>query len=80
VFQEFSSTGKSNIKHLNDVKKEKIISSIQEDPNLWIKILRFNKVELKEIKEVLNKKGIIVENEILKAFLIELGVMINQIR
>jgi transposase len=71
---------KSSVRQLNDTKREKIISIIQDDKSLWMKILRFSKVELKDVKEVLNKKGIIIENEILKEFLSELGVIFNQPR
>jgi hypothetical protein len=70
--------GKGSVRHLNDVKKEKIINTIQEDKALWTKILKFTKIELKEVKEVLNKKGYIVENEILKNYLSELGVIFYQ--
>jgi hypothetical protein len=64
-------------KSLNNEKKEKIITLIQEDYELWNKILTFQKVDLKEVKEVINKKGILIENENLKEFLIGLGVLIN---
>lgn len=65
---------------LNEAKKEKIIAIIQENKEMWMKILKFVKVELKDIKELLNKKGVIVENEILKDYLSELGVIFNQPR
>jgi hypothetical protein len=77
---DFASIGKSSVRHLNDIKKEKIVAAIQEDKNLWIKILTFNKIELKDVKDVLNKKGVICENEILKDYLTELGALINQPR
>ncbi len=71
---------KNSARQFNDAKKEKIISVIQDDKILWMKVLRFLKVDLKDVKEVLNKKGIIIENEILKEFLSELGVIFNQPR
>jgi hypothetical protein len=72
-----SSVGKSSIRHLNDNKMEKIIQSIKDDRDLWLKILKFQKVDLKEVKEVLNKKGVIVENESLRSYLTTLGVILN---
>ena len=72
--------GKVSAKNFNEAKKEKIISIIQEEKSLWIKILKFEKVDLKEIKEIINKKGIIIENEILKEFLSQLGVIFEQQR
>ena len=72
--------GKGSVRHLNDVRREKIISALQEDKFTWIKILKFIKIDLKEIKDILNKKGIIIETETLKDFLKELGVIFNQPR
>jgi hypothetical protein len=75
-----SKLAKGNIKNLTNEKKDKIISIIQEDKIIWMKILKFTKLDLKEIKDVLNKKGIIIENDILKDYLTELGVIIHNPR
>lgn len=75
-----NSVSKAGIKQLNDIKKEKIISAIQEEKELWTKILTFCKIEIKDVKEVLNKRGIIIDNESLREYLGELGVIFNNIR
>lgn len=75
-----SKFGKGNIKNLTEEKKERIINIIQEDKLIWMKILKFHKLELKEVKDILNKKGIIIENDILKDYLSELGVIIHNPR
>ncbi len=68
---------KGSVRHLNEIKKEKIVSAIKDEKTLWIKIMTFSKIEIKDLKEVLNKKGIIIENEVLKKYMLELGVLLT---
>ncbi len=68
---------KGSVRHLNEIKKEKIVLAIKDEKSLWIKIMKFTKIEIKELKDVLNKKGIIIENEVLKKYMQELGVLLS---
>ena len=69
-------SSKSNVNIFDDEKKQQIINVIKNDKNLWSKILLFKTVDLKEIKDVLNKEKIIISNSHLKEFLSSLGVIL----
>lgn len=71
------SASQSLMSSLPDDKKEKIISLIQKNRTLYQKILLFQKIDLKEIKSVLSKDNIIISNDQLKDFVVELGVILS---
>lgn len=80
--QEFthkpSRNGKNEIgdyKLLTAEKKIIISNLIKEDNGLWMNILNFKKVDFKKIKDLVVKKGLIIENKVLKEYLKELGVI-----
>ena len=61
---------------LNDETKKKIIELIKENKNIYEKILLFKEISIKEIKNILNSKGIIVPNHSLSQLLINSGVVL----
>lgn len=68
-------SSKNRAPTIDEKKKELIISHIKGNRQLWERILKFENVEIKEIKELLFKKDIIVEMELLKEFLSSKGVL-----
>ena len=66
----------SNIAELSDEQKKNIIDIIKEDKIIYEKILLFKEISLKEIKSLLNSKGIIVANHLLSQLLINSGVIL----
>lgn len=62
---------------LTEDNKKLIIKTLKENTELWSKILLFQKVDLKEIKQLLTKAKIIIGNDVLKDFVTELGVVIS---
>ena len=65
-----------NINEINDETKKKIIEIIKDNKNIYEKILLFKEVSLKDIKNILNSKGIIVPNHSLSQLLINSGVIL----
>lgn len=65
---------KNSIKHFDELKKLNIIKAIKENKEIWTKILRLEKIDLNEIKNIINKKDIIAEKNTLKEFLLEKGI------
>ena len=61
---------------LDDELKKKIIEIIKENKNIYEKILLFKEISIKEIKTLLNSKGIIVQNHLLSKLLINSGVVL----
>lgn len=61
---------------LSEDKKEKIVLSIKKNKLLYQKVLLFKRIDLKEIKRIISEDEIIVNNELLKNFLLELGVVL----
>lgn len=66
---------KSIIKQFTDEKKKQIIETIKDDEDLWEKILLFKIIDIREVKVTLSKARILIENNILKDFLINLGAV-----
>ena len=62
-----------NNNELSKEQKESIIKTIKDDNNLYEKILLLKEINLKEVKKVLNNKGIIVPNNLLSDLLLESG-------
>ena len=54
----------------------KIIEIIKENKFIHQKILSLKEVSIKEIKNILNSKGIIVPNQLLSQLLINSGVVL----
>ena len=54
----------------------KIIEIIKDNKSIYEKILLFKEVSIKEIKNILNSKGIIVPNQLLSQLLINSGVVL----
>jgi hypothetical protein len=69
-----SSKGAVNKNLFDDDKKAKVILTIQENKDLWGKMLKFLEIDIKDIKEYLTSKGIIVETNNLKDFLSQKGI------
>ena len=67
---------KSAENELNDETKKKIIELIKENKNIYEKILLFKEISIKEVKNILNAKGIIVPNNSLSQLLINSGVVL----
>jgi len=67
---------KSAENELNEETKRKIIELIKENKNIYEKILLFKEISIKEIKNILNSKGIIVPNNSLSQLLINSGVVL----
>ena len=65
-----------NINEINDETKKKIIGIIKDNKTIYEKILLFKEVSLKDIKNILNSKGIIVPNHSLSQLLINSGVIL----
>ena len=61
---------------LNDETKRKIIEIIKDNKNIYEKILLFKEISIKEIKSLLNSKGIIVPNQQLSKLLINSGMVL----
>lgn len=70
-----SKVSKAALESFDDQKKKEVIEVIKKNKDLWKKILIFQKVELKSIKELLIKQKIIVSNDKLKNFLSHQGVL-----
>ena len=66
----------SGMNELNEENKKKIIEIIKENKFIYEKILLFKEVSIKEIKNILNSKGIIVPNQLLSQLLINSGVVL----
>ena len=66
----------SAMNELNDETKRKIIEIIKDNKNIYEKILLFKEISIKEIKSLLNSKGIIVPNQQLSKLLINSGVVL----
>ena len=66
----------SGITELNDDIKKKIIDLIKDNKTIYEKILLFKEISIKEIKNLLNSKGIIVQNHLLSQLLINSGVVL----
>ena len=66
----------SAMNELNDETKRKIIEIIKDNKNVYEKILLFKEISIKEIKSLLNSKGIIVPNQQLSKLLINSGVVL----
>ena len=73
-FSQQYNTDKKSFKQLDDFKKQNIIKAIKENKEIWTKILRLEKIDLSEIKDIINKKDIIAEKNSLKEFLLEKGI------
>lgn len=56
-------------------KKTQISNILKEDKTLWTNILNFIKVDFKNIKDFLTKKGLIIENKKLREYLDEQGII-----
>ena len=68
--------GSKKNEELNEETKKKIIRIIKENKNIYEKILLFKEISIKEIKNILNAKGIIVPNHSLSQLLINSGVVL----
>ena len=68
--------GVSRVTELNEEQKKKIIEIIKENKFIYEKILLFKEISIKEIKSLLNSKGIIVPNKSLSQLLINSGVVL----
>ena len=66
----------SIITDLSNDQKKNIIEIIKDNKNIYEKILLFQEVSLKEIKTILNSKGIIVPNQLLSKLLLNSGVIL----
>ena len=66
----------TNKKEISNEQKLKIIETIKDCKTIYEKILLFKEVSLKEIKVLLNSKGIIVPNPLLSKLLIDSGVVL----
>jgi hypothetical protein len=73
-FSQQYNTDKKSFKQLDDFKKQNIIKAIKENKEIWTKILRLEKIDLSEIKDIINKKDIIAEKNSLREFLLEKGI------
>lgn len=66
---------KSIRKQFTEEKKKLITELMRDDTVLWEKILLFKKIDLKEVKAILSKAKLLIENNTLKEFLINLGAV-----
>ena len=64
------------VDELNDDIKRKIIETIKDNKIIYEKILLFKEISIKEIKSLLNSKGIIVPNQQLSKLLINSGMVL----
>jgi hypothetical protein len=69
-----ASVSKAKGNTFDDEKKMKVITIIQDNRELWGRILKFQELDLKEVKDLLNTKNVIVESNALKDFLTQKGV------
>ena len=68
--------GNISMTELSDEQKKKIIEIIKDNKTIYEKILLFKEISLKEIKTLLNTKGIIISNHLLTKLLIDSGVVL----
>jgi len=68
--------GVSRVTELNEEQKKKIIEIIKENKTIYEKILLFKEISIKEIKTLINSKGIIAPNHLLSQLLINSGVIL----
>ena len=68
--------GSKKNEELNEETKKKIIQIIKDNKTIYEKILLFKEISIKEIKNILNAKGIIVPNHSLSQLLINSGVVL----
>ncbi len=68
--------GNISMTELSDEQKKKIIEIIKDNKTIYEKILLFKEISLKEIKTLLNAKGIIISNHLLTKLLIDSGVVL----
>ena len=68
--------GSKKSEELNEETKKKIIQIIKDNKTIYEKILLFKEISIKEIKNILNAKGIIVPNHSLSQLLINSGVVL----
>ena len=69
--------GISSMTELSDDKKKNIIEIIKENKTIYEKILLFKEINLKEIKTLINSKGIIVPNNLLSELLMNAGALLS---
>ena len=68
--------GVSRVTELNEEQKKKIIEIIKENKTIYEKLLLFKEISIKEIKTLINSKGIIAPNHLLSQLLINSGVIL----
>ena len=73
---KIKSKRQENITELSEEQKKAIIETIKENKTIYEKILLFKEISLKEIKSLINAKGIIVPNNLLSQLLIDSGVVL----
>jgi len=73
---KIKSKRQENMNELSEEQKKLIIETIKENKTIYEKILLFKEVSLKEIKSLINAKGIIVPNHLLSQLLIDSGVVL----
>ena len=61
---------------LTEEQKKNIIDIIKENKTIYEKILLFKEISLKEIKSLLNSKGIIIPNKLLSQLLLNSGAIL----
>ena len=73
---KLKSKRQENMTELSEEQKKAIIETIKENKTIYEKILLFKEISLKEIKSLINAKGIIVPNYLLSQLLIDSGVVL----
>ena len=73
---KIKSKRQENMTELSEEQKKAIIEAIKENKTIYEKILLFKEISIKEIKSLINAKGIIVPNHLLSQLLIDSGVVL----
>ena len=73
---KIKSKRKENMTELNEEQKKLITEAIKENKTIYEKKLLLKEVSLKEIKSLINSKGIIVPNHLLSQLIIDSGIVL----
>jgi hypothetical protein len=60
---------------LDEEKKKRIIEILKGQPGIYERILKFQKLDIFEFKNILFSKDLIVELDLLKEFLSQQGIL-----
>lgn len=61
--------------HIDEVTKDAMVNYLKENKELWLKILTFKKLNMKDLHKEFSSRGVVIEFETMQEFLSSLGVL-----